>query len=180
MFNTYNEAIEPEHSLSLNCWAIILSRGLGLLGHIREKSGCPCHPSAGAQRLPPLCRESYLRPNAVKFAAARTANFSHPDALAGFVKAQDNQIIIITHLRPPVFALCTINVPAGSRAGEAARACLDNLPAAAESKAPSRRGSQQMSQRPNLLICSLCSRPVISRACRGEICTYIVMFHRDC
>lgn len=122
--------------LVLNCWAIVLSRGWGLLGHIREKLGCPCHLRARAQCLASLWRKSYLRPNAVKFAAARTANFSHPNALAGFVKAQDNQIIIITHLRPPVSALCTINVPAGSRAGEAARACLDNLPAAAESRLP--------------------------------------------
>lgn len=57
-------------------------------------------------RPPPsssLERERERTQNAVKFATVRTVNFSHPDELAGFVKAQDNQIIIVTHVRPPVF-----------------------------------------------------------------------------
>lgn len=57
-------------------------------------------------RPPPsssLERERQRTQNAVKFATVRTVNFSHPDELAGFVKAQDNQIIIVTHVRPPVF-----------------------------------------------------------------------------
>lgn len=73
---------------------------------IQEKLGYPCHPShlptalllSGKKR-----REREKTQNTVKFATVRTVNFSHPDELAGFVKAQDNQIIIVTHVRPPVF-----------------------------------------------------------------------------
>lgn len=64
-----------------------------------------------------LEREREITQNAVKFATVRTVNFSHPDELAGFVKAQDNQIIIVTHVRLLSFALCTINVPAGGGSG---------------------------------------------------------------
>lgn len=56
-------------------------------------------PSASLERE----REREITQNAVKFATVKTVNFSHPDELAGFVKAQDNQIIVVTHVRPPVF-----------------------------------------------------------------------------
>lgn len=90
----------------------------------------------------------YITRNAVKFAAVRTANFSHPDERAGFVKAQDNQIIIITHLRPsrpPLF------VPLMSQWGAALvssdLAYLDNLPVGLlRAKSPSWSILQQMNQ----------------------------------
>lgn len=84
----------------------------------------------------------------MKFAAVRTANFSHPDELAGFVKAQDNQIIIITHLRPSCLSLF---VPLMSQWGVAlvssGLAYLDNLPVGLlRAKYPSWSILQQMNQ----------------------------------
>ena len=84
---------------------------------IQEKLGHPYHPSPSPTPSASLQRESEITQNAVKFATVRTVNFSHPDELAGFVKAQDNQIIIVTHVRLLSFALCTINVPAGGGSG---------------------------------------------------------------
>lgn len=176
--------MEPEHSLTdpelLGGHSV---QRMGAAGPHSRPAGVSLSPPSQPELSAWLLRggeKSYLQPNAVKFAASmRTANFSHPDALAGFVKAQDNQIIIITHLRPPVSALCTISVPAGRWAGEAARACLDNLPTAPESEAPSRSRSQQMSRAPNLLI----GQPLLQAHCRAGLqrrdwCVYIYVSQR--
>lgn len=84
--------------------------------HPRE-TGASLSPLTLAHGPPPLWKEREITQNAVKFATVRTVNFSHSDELAGFVKAQDNQIIIVTHVRLLSFALCTINVPAGGGSG---------------------------------------------------------------
>lgn len=135
---------------------------------VREKLGHPYHPSPSptALRLSGK-REREITQNAVKFATVRTVNFSHPDELAGFVKAQDNQIIIVTHVRLLSFALCTINVPAGGRLWVSSDvAYLDNLPVGLlRTKPPSRSILQQMNQ--PALICLSLSPLIQARASLG-------------